>query len=482
MSYVLGIYAGHGGTACLLKDGKIIACVQEEKFKRIKNYPGMPVESIKYCLKYAGISSLDIDLVSFSTYGVAGECVGRETYSFLSKLREKTICKFKKLDNFIYNKIAPFLGKISQKNRLELLERNFKIPSNRIIFVDHHTCHAYAALFSSPFVNQNKDILTITLDGAGDLLSGTIGIWKNKKFQVIAKTYICDSLGWLYEGTTKYLGMKPQEHEYKVMGLAPYASEEGKRKCYQIVKDLYKVEDDLTIKSKYHAIRYWNTEVLRKLFKNLRFDYIAGGVQLLVENIICELVGKAIEKTGINTIVCGGGVFMNVKANMLLAKMPQVKEIFVMPTASDESTAIGAAYYGALLLNSEKICNIRHLYWGPEYSDQEIEKVIKKFKSAHNINIKKYDDITKEIAKLLARGEIVARVNGRMEWGARALGNRSILADASNIEVVEKINKMIKKRDFWMPFAPTILDTDIARYLDDLKNFKKINSEYMIFA
>ena len=390
--------------------------------------------------------------------------------------------QIKKIDHFIYNKIAPFLGKTSQKKRLNFLKKFFSISSDKIIFVDHHLCHAYSALFSSPFVNQGKDILVITLDGAGDLLSGTVGIWKDNKFQIVAKTYICDSLGWLYEGTTKYLGMKPGEHEYKVMGLAPYAPEEGRIKCYQVIKDLYKLKDDLVIEAKHHAIRYWNTELLEKLFKNLRFDYVAAGVQFLVENIICELVSKAIEKTKINTIVCGGGVFMNVKANMLLAKMPQVKEIFIMPTSSDESTAIGAAYYGFTALVSEKIHEIKDLYWGPEYSEYELEESINVFKNRHNIKVKKCDDIVKNVAELLAKGEIVARVSGRMEWGARALGNRSILADPSRANVVEIINKMIKVRDFWMPFAPVILDTDIARYLDDLENFEKINSEYMIFA
>jgi carbamoyltransferase len=274
--------------------------------------------------------------------------------------------------------------------------------------------------------------------------------------------------------------MKPLEHEYKVMGLAPYASPEGVEKSYEVLKKAITLKED--------SLRFYSPiktpnfkDYIRKNLYLHRFDWIAGAVQRLTEELVTKWIKKWINKTGIHDVALAGGVFMNVKLNLKIMEMPEVNKFFVFPSCGDESLAIGAAYYGYEKICKEKGKNVDieplgDLYKGPEYSNEYIEKILREEK---NLKFKFLDNIEEKIAELLSNKEIVARFAGRMEWGARALGNRSILADASNYEVVKIINEMIKQRDFWMPFAPTIIK---EREDDYIINPKKVPAPYMILA
>lgn len=221
---------------------------------------------------------------------------------------------------------------------------------------------------------------------------------------------------------------------------------------------------------------------IRKNLYTYRFDHIAGGLQKLTEELHQSWIEEAIKRYQINNIALGGGVFMNVKANGSILSLKSVHEMFAMPSCGDESNAIGAAYWGALhaLKSTEKIPGpLVDLYLGPSFSDDEVWKELQLFKSTKLYILTRQKHPEAIIARLLAKGEIVAIFQGRMEWGARALGNRSILANASNLEVISIINKQIKNRDFWMPFAPAILDTWAEKYL---VNPKKANSPFMMLA
>jgi carbamoyltransferase len=480
IAITLGIHDGHLATVCLLKDGRIESCVSEERFKRIKNYTGVPENSIKYVLNHSKINPEDLDMVVLPSKIVAiipGVNVGQQKrfHDFLKIMRNFVLTFPEKFYFSLYNRLAPIYYKTSKRKKLysELLG----ISEEKIVLIDHHLCHAYTALYGSGF---KDNFLIFTLDGGGDSLCGTVNKVEDGKIIKISETSYLHSLGLLYLEITKYLGMKPLEHEYKVMGLAPYAPPEGVEKSYNVLKNFLTFDrNNLKFFSPIKSVNF-EKEIRKRLYQH-RFDWIAGAIQKLTEELVTEWIREAINKTGIHDIALAGGVFMNVKLNLKIMEMPEVRKIFVFPSCGDESLAIGAAYYGYEQICKDKGKNVDieplgNLYKGPEYSNEYIENVLRK---ESGIVYSFFENIEEKIAELLVKKEIVARFAGRMEWGARALGNRSILANASDYEVVKIINEMIKQRDFWMPFAPTILK---EREDDYIVNPKKVPAPYMILA
>ncbi|MGH8059707.1 MAG: carbamoyltransferase C-terminal domain-containing protein, partial [Candidatus Entotheonellia bacterium] len=220
------------------------------------------------------------------------------------------------------------------------------------------------------------------------------------------------------------------------------------------------------------------------LYGRQRFDYICGGVQRFVEDFLTRWVRQAIAETGVHKIALSGGIFMNVKANKLLLEMPEVEDMFVFPSCGDETNAVGAAYwvYADERRKSGEpidIAPLSDLYWGKTWEDDDIEQAISAFAFAEKVRVETPADIERRVAELLAHGEVVARVKGRMEFGARALGNRSILANPSDPQVIKTINEMIKKRDFWMPFAPSVTAERVRDYISKPKD---VPAPYMILA
>jgi carbamoyltransferase len=276
--------------------------------------------------------------------------------------------------------------------------------------------------------------------------------------------------------------MKPLEHEFKVMGLAPYARPEEVAPIYDTLRRLVWVDDSLTFRSRFHlpfADRFFAQELART-----RFDAVAGAVQLLAETLVTEWVRKAIAQTGIHRVALSGGVFMNVKVNKTLAELPEVGHLFAMASCGDEANAIGSCLFGYRHLCEERGIEfaprpLRSLYLGPDLARSDVEHLIRARNLAASYDISEPPDINAETAALLAAGQIVARCAGRSEWGARALGNRSILADPRDARIVRTLNTAIKGRDFWMPFAPSILSEDAGRYFE---NPRGIDAAYMSVA
>jgi len=481
--YILGINPGHNGTAALLKDGKIIGCVSEERFSRLKNHVGFPFNSVKYLLEHFKINSSELDYVVLSTTGdllKIGKIYDTFRETYISKNLLKKIfgyCAYKypiptnlviKMKKSLIDKTRDFNSKLKTK---KMLSKYFKIPEEKILLIDHHLSHALSTCFN---IKRNEETLIFSLDGEGDELCATVNIFNYKKNKIIriAKTPKSASLGYLYAIVTLYLGMKPNEHEFKVMGLAPYAKKDKIDEPYNLFKKIIWLED-LEFKSKFR-LQYADSFMNEK-FKYLRFDNIAAAIQKLTEDLVVEWIKKAIKKTGIHNIALSGGVFMNVKANQKIYEIPEVKSLFVMPSAGDESTVFGACFYGY-----KKYCEennvpfnpipLRDLYLGPEYDDEYIENLIKRKNLYTKYKITKPKNINKEVAKLLAKGEIVARCSGKSEWGARALGNRSILANPKNTDTIRILNETIKDRDFWMPFTPSILDKYEKKYVINPKS------------
>ena len=474
---ILGITDGHNAGACIVKNGILISAISEERLSRIKNEAGYPQKAIKKVLEISDIQPEEISLVALAgKFSHVKEFYsGWEWYKVGINEQLKDMKKKDGMNQLIKKRL---------EERKNDIIKDLNVSEDKIIVVEHHLAHAASAYFASPWYNHEK-ILILTCDGSGDGVSATVNIGEFGKITRVSKTENSASLGKIYSRITLLLGMKPWEHEYKVMGLAPYADENGVDKSFNVVNSLIEISDgDIEFKTKTNLSTNYCYEFLKTKLENHRFDWMAGGIQKLTEDLLIKWVHNAIEKTGIRKIVCAEGVFMNVKANMKIAGITEIDDIFIFPSGGDESLCIGAAfnvYAEELLKTGQKvdISSLGKLYLGPEFGQAEIENCIKNENLESDFSIENHSDIDANVAELLAEGNVVARFSGKMEWGARALGNRSILADPSKSEKLREINSAIKQRDFWMPFAPTILCEKSDELID---NPKKINAPYMVMA
>jgi len=502
-SKILVIYPGHNATVGLFEEGEPPFILQEEKFVNIKNYIGIPDNSIKYLFRKLGqdfhkIESFPSPMKNMLFLFVPGK---KDLIEEASRGRLRSIWNYLEyrggyrcplirnsmlgIRNFILNRIT---SPNCKKEFEGFLNRNFFIPDSKIKYMDHHTCHCFSPV-SFYNLNEKKDkYLLISMDGAGDMSFAKIFIYDSTKgkdeYSLVSSSGFEASLGLLYSEVTKFLGMKPYEHEYKVMGLAAFVNDPKYYSlAYDRLKDLVWLDkESLTFKSKINLSIAHN--LLRERLSGIRFDNISAAIQKLVENYVCEWIEAAVEKTGIRKIACSGGVFLNVKMNKIISESNNIDKVYFMPSAGDESTVFGAYYLQAMENNSTSRSH-KSMYLGLEYSNEEVEKFLKKKGYFQKYKVDAVDDIEEKIAHLLASGEIVARFKGRGEFGARALGHRSILGNPSDIRTFYRVNDMIKMRDFWMPFAPTILQEWAPKYIknwDSLKNRILDSSRFMIIA
>jgi carbamoyltransferase len=324
----------------------------------------------------------------------------------------------------------------------------------------------------------------LTNDNSGDGICATASTGKSDMLERHEATPSSPgSLGAFYSFVTLALGMKFGEHEYKVMGMAPYASEKYAIRAEEALREVFDLEEGSPARFRWlkPGERY---ALLLKATLGLRFDAVAGGAQRLLEDTLLRWTRLMHQRYGGARLALGGGVFMNVKANMLIGEEDWVEELFAFPSCGDESNAVGAAYLGYLQECARRGVAGRVHPFGPAYlgndvADEDVETVIRARGLEGRFKVAFHDRIEEKIAELLVSDGVVARCAGRMEFGARALGNRSILANPSDHRVVPLINRMIKNRDFWMPFAPTVL---AERAPDYLVNPKGLPSPYMMLA
>ncbi|MBI1961759.1 MAG: hypothetical protein HYS37_00135, partial [Candidatus Rokubacteria bacterium] len=377
---------------------------------------------------------------------------------------------------------APGKAPLADAERRQQVTGHLGLDAGRVSIVDHHACHAAAAYLGSPF--GGAPALVLTNDNSGDGLCATVSTARGATVERREATRSGPgSLGSFYTLVTLLLGMKPGEHEYKVMGLAPYAPARAAERARAALRTVFDFApgEPARFEWKKRGPLY---RALLDATLGLRFDAIAGGAQTLLEDALLAWARLARGRYGAERLALGGGVFMNVKANMLIAGEDWVGDLFVFPSCGDESNAVGAAYLGYLTE-----CAARGLapapkpfgpvYLGPGVTDAEVEAVIRGRDLAAKYRVSEHERIEAKIADLLVADGVVARCAGRMEFGARALGNRSILANPSDHRVVGVINRMIKSRDFWMPFAPSVLR---EREADYLVNPKGLASPYMMLA
>jgi len=484
--YVIGIHYGHNATVAVAKKGKIIFCQSEERLNRIKNSTGFPTQTLKYVYKNIckpkEIGTIEIFQKSLLGY------IFLKNYNFkpfqygqyLSPELEKKNNVFRTTK--LYWHLSQFKAKNITENNKKLKKEAFnyyskeaKISIDKINFIDHHTTHAYSAIAN---VKHWKEALIFTLDGAGDYNCASVNIFKNKKLKTIQTTNHYNSLGYFYSSITQLLGMRSGEHEFKVMGLAPYSSLKHYLPILKKLRKLIFINTTGNFEAKNSPIKL--NKVLGDIMHSQRFDNVAGAIQAFTEELIISWINYWIKKTNIKNIAVSGGVFMNVKACQKVLENCKINKYFVVPSAADESTAIGAAFYGSLRSHQlSDLKPLKDLYLGTSFSDNEIKNYLTSNKIVNRYKISKHRNINKVVANLLSQNEIVARFDGRMEFGARSLGNRSILANPSDFATIEKINSKIKIRDFWMPFTPSILEDDINNYI---LNKKKIFCPYMVLT
>ena len=473
---ILGIHDGHNASAALLVDGRIVACVQEERFRNEKNYMGFPENAISWVLEAAGLDCEDLDLVAAATVHQP------QTYD-VKKIRDA----FRKEQKHLARSRVLLLGRNTPLYKIYRWrlkgERMGKFEKAGLAkcslrFVEHHLCHAASAYFGSPWRDR---VLVLTLDGGGDGFSATVSVGSGSSLERIAGTSESDSLGNIYSRVTFMLGFVPWEHEYKIMGMAPYASGTHSARLEKELKSCIALspKNPLVFKRSIPEPTHLIAPRLNASFQYERFDHIASALQRCTEELIMRWVREAVSRTGIRKLALAGGVFMNVKANKVIAEIPEVEDVFVFPSCGDESNAVGAAYWAYAEATEKTPDPVGPIYWGPDFSASDEEGIVREAARDGSFEHEEIREIEDVVADLLIEHKIVARVADRMEFGARALGNRSILADPRDLVNVQVINRMIKMRDFWMPFAPVVLAESQDNYLC---RTKPIRSPYMMFA
>lgn len=471
----LGIHDGHNASVCFLKDGEIAYASQEERHVGKKGFFGFPTQALRFGLDKLKISSLDIDIICLASHYVGSPRPPKQIkYDMEKKNRGDIFTKLKV--NIVNSGIYRGYATASRKRERLMALEQAGVNAKNHTFYEHHLCHASTAYYGLAEDNQKK-YLVITLDGAGDMLCSTVSVGSNGKIHRVAATHQDSSLGELYALVTHLLGFMPLEHEYKLMGMAGYANE---KHFIEIKNEFYKFlnldkENPLKFSTQVSSGISYLGEKLDALFKHKRFDNICGALQKFSEELVACWVKNCVQKTGISDLLLAGGAFMNVKMNKIISEIKEVTSLQVFPSCGDETLSIGAAYLGSSSLNVRPV-PLQHYYLGDAFSDVEILEALLKL---DDIKYEKVPNINFRVAELLSRGEIVARCSGHMEFGARALGNRSILSDAANQDSVRIINKMVKKRDFWMPFAPAMRVENATKYL---VNPKKVASPYMMMT
>ena len=461
----------HDSAAALIKDGLLVAAAQEERFTRKKHDQDFPTNAIHYCLQEGGIQAQDLDYIGFYD----------KPLTKFERLLTTYVATFpKSLPSFL--KAMPIWLKeklwIPQRIREELGD------AGKLLFVEHHLSHAASAFFVSPF----SEAAILTADGVGEWETTTMGMGNDRTLTLTKSIHFPHSLGLLYSAFTYYLGFRVNSAEYKVMGLAPY----GKPAFADLIlRELVSLKDDgsFHLNMKYFAYDYGLT-MTNKYFHTLfgvpprtpestltQFHKdVAASIQYVTDEIMLRMTTDLHKKTGSDNLCLAGGVALNCVSNSKVLASSGFKQMFIQPAAGDAGGSVGAAFYiYNMLLKNERSYTWSHNFLGPEYSNEAIEQVL------HQLNLGgerfSNDHLLKKTAQLIADQQVVGWFQGRMEFGPRSLGARSILADARNPENYSRVNLKIKFRESFRPFAPTVV-------LERMKDYFEFDrpSPYMLFV
>ena len=483
MSSILGISAFfHDSAACILKDGKIIAAAQEERFTRKKHDPNYPHNATEFVLKYANLKLSEVDKIVFF----------EKPFLKFERLLE-TYVAFAPKGFVSFAKAMPIWikEKLFQKNllfnKLKQHDQNYKSDQN-IFFSDHHLSHAASAFFPSPF----DEAVVLTADGVGEWATTTVAVGKKNELEIKKEIHFPHSLGLLYSAFTYYTGFKVNSGEYKLMGLAPYGNPIYEHK----VKQLLDLKEDGTFRLNQKYFNYatgltMTNKNFDKLFgqkprnpKNEKITQfhmdIASSIQKVTEEIMINLVKSIRKEYGIKNLCLAGGVALNCVANGKIIKEKIFDNIWIQPAAGDAGGSLGAALalWHIDLGNKRSVDpndDMKGSYLGPEYNQDEIENDLKI--AGANFETLNYDKLIDKTAQLLSNEKAIGWFQGRMEFGPRALGSRSILGDPRSDKMQKNLNLKVKYRESFRPFAPSILREDLSKWFD-----MNVDSSYMLLV
>ncbi len=501
--YILGISCFyHDSAAALIKDGKLVAAAEEERFSRIKHDSNFPSKAIRFCLEHAGISEKDLDHAVFY----------EKPFHKFERILMSSMQMFPRSWKVFREAMMAWLGeKLWVKS---IIKDKVGIKADRILFGEHHLSHAASAFYPSPF----EEAAFLTVDGVGEWATTTMGIGRNTEIKIQKEIKFPHSLGLLYSAFTAFLGFRVNNGEYKVMGMAPY----GKPKYIdKIYNNLIKLAEDgsFRINMDYFSYHYSDEKTFNSRFvdlfgkpreressfftsgtrypsyfgdkpanfqelcrENEHYADIAASIQKVTEEILLKLINSLHKETGLKKLCLAGGVALNSVANGRIMRETPFEEIFIQPAAGDGGGALGAAlhvYHG--LIGKPRNFVLEHAFWGKAYSEKEI----KTFLDDNNIPYKYYKeekDLLLRITDDLVNGRVVGLFQGRFEWGPRALGNRSILADPRSEKMKDTVNIKIKFREPFRPFAPVIMEEETDEYFEGGEIARQFPARYMLFV
>ena len=492
----------HDAAAALLQEGILVAAAEEERFSRIKHDYGFPQKAIEFCLRKAGLTADDLDYVVFY---------------------EKPLVKFERIlmttlgafprswETFSEAMIAWFDGKLWIKS---LLVEKIGVPTEKVLFVDHHMSHAASAFFCSPY----DEAAILTIDGVGEWTTATMGRAKadwngsgENRITLSREMRFPHSLGLLYSAFTAFLGFQVNEGEYKVMGMAPY----GQPRYVDKIHKVFKVHDDgsFWVDMDYFSYHYSPRETFNRRFvdlfgeprvpeseffttttdpklnpddpvvrKNQYYADVAASIQLVTEETMLKMARQVHHETGLTKLCMAGGVALNSVANGRILRETPFEDVYIQPAAGDSGGAVCAALYVYhVLLSQPRKFVMQHAYWGEEYDESEIRTLL----NGNGVTCTYFDDeekLTDTLVDDLLQQRVLGWFQGRFEWGPRALGNRSILADPRRREMKDIVNSKIKFRELFRPFAPVILEERTQEFLDLREPSRHYPADFMLLV
>jgi carbamoyltransferase len=488
--YILGLsFFYHDSAAALLHDGLLVAAAEEERFSRVKHDYGFPTHAIDFCLTQAGITANDLDYVVFY----------EKPLLKFERILMSTLGSFPKSWRSFGEAMVTWLD---QKLWIKsLLIEQIKVPTEKVLFVGHHMAHAASAFFASPY----EDAAILTVDGVGEWTTAAYGYgrasWTNgsNEIKLTHEQRFPHSLGLLYSAFTAFLGFEVNSGEYKVMGMSPY----GEPRYVDKIDKIFKVFGDgsfgvnMDYFSYHHSAEHTYNDNFIRLFgqprvhesdfftpktnpevdphtpkakENQYYADIAASIQLVTEDTLLKMANTIHKQTGAKNLCMAGGVALNSKANGRILRETPFEQVFIQPAAGDDGGALGAALYAYhVLLSQPRRFIHEHNYWGAGFQEAEVVEAIK----AKGYPYERVDDedvFAQKAVEDIVAGKVIALHQGRAEWGPRALGNRSILADPRRANMKEIVNSKIKFREPFRPFAPVILEEVTERYFPEIKD------------
>ena len=500
--YILGISCYfHDAAATLIKDGVVVAAAEEERFSRIKHDFEFPENAINFCLNLEGIEAHDLEYIMFF----------EKPFVKFERLLLTTMQSFPGSMKLFREAMITWLGdKLWIKH---LLQKQLGVDPSKILFSEHHLSHAASSFYCSPF----KESAILTVDGVGEWTTATIGIGRGTDIQLMKEIKFPHSLGLLYSAFTAFLGFEVNEGEYKVMGMAPFGQPKYVEQVYEVVN--VDEEGGFELDMDYFSFHYSTEKTFTKKFEKLfgtprdpkaefftdasgypsyfgekpdNYDEIAkanqyyadiaASIQVVTEQIVVKMANYAYQITGLKHLCMAGGVALNSVANRKILSQTPFEEIYIQPAAGDGGASTGAALYGYHgILGKPRNFVMEHAYWGEEHSPADVYEYLTENNIPYEL-IENEDKLLERVADSIQNGKVIGWHQGRFEYGPRALGNRSILADPRSHEMKDIVNVKIKFREPFRPFAPSILVDRAGEYFDLEDPEKHYPARFMLYV